>query len=136
MEFNCLKATESLRDDSSLFTTKFPGVLDTHLTNLGRMKDWMEPPCGFEHGFLIISKKRCGLIDCWRSISMIIQSMHFNYHISISLGIMVLVKVNAKSDLIVNLLSTMHVYTSRNMVARTPWTYLYVTALINWDIRV
>ena len=51
---------------------------------------------------------------------MIIQSMHFNYHISISLGIMVLVKVNAKSDLSANLLSTMHVCTSRNMVARTP----------------
>ena len=83
--------------------------------------------------FWSFQKKRCGSIHCWRSISMIIRSMHFNYHISISLGIMVLVKVNAKSDLSANLLSTMHVCTSRNMVARTPWTYLYVTALINWD---
>ena len=60
MEFNCLKATKSLRDDSSLFTTKSPGVLDTYLINFGRMKDCvtLEPPCGFEHGFLIISKKK------------------------------------------------------------------------------
>ena len=28
---NCLKTTEPLRGDSSLLTTKFPGVTGTHL---------------------------------------------------------------------------------------------------------
>ena len=38
MGFNCLKATEPLRRDSLLFTTKFPEVSSTHLINLGYMK--------------------------------------------------------------------------------------------------
>ena len=36
--FNCLKATETLRIDSLLFTTKSPEIPGTHLINLGRMK--------------------------------------------------------------------------------------------------
>ena len=35
--FNCLKATESLRGDSLLFTTKSPGVPGVHLIDLGMM---------------------------------------------------------------------------------------------------
>ena len=31
MGFNCFKATETLRGDSLLFTTQFPGVPGTHL---------------------------------------------------------------------------------------------------------
>ena len=31
MEFNCLKATEALREDSLLFTAKSPGVPCVHL---------------------------------------------------------------------------------------------------------
>ena len=38
MWFNCLKATESLRGDSLLFTTHSPEVPGTHLNDLGRMK--------------------------------------------------------------------------------------------------
>ena len=38
MEFNCLKATEPLRRDSLLFTTKSLGVPGTHLINLRRME--------------------------------------------------------------------------------------------------
>ena len=38
MGLNCLKATEPLRGDSSIFTTKFPEISGTHLTDLGRMK--------------------------------------------------------------------------------------------------
>ena len=40
--FNCLKATEPVRVDSLPFTTKFPEVLDTHLIDLERMKDWVD----------------------------------------------------------------------------------------------
>ena len=39
MGFNCLKATDPLREDILLFKTKSPGVPSTHLINLGRMKD-------------------------------------------------------------------------------------------------
>ena len=42
MGFNCLKATEPLRGDSLLFTTKFPAIPGTHLIDLGRMKDWVD----------------------------------------------------------------------------------------------
>ena len=38
MVFNCLKGTESLRGDSLLFIAKYPGVTNTHLIYLGRMK--------------------------------------------------------------------------------------------------
>ena len=38
MRFNCLEATEPLRGDSLLFTTKSPGGPGTHLIDLGRMK--------------------------------------------------------------------------------------------------
>ena len=38
MGFNCLKATEPLREDSLLSTTKSPGVPVTHLMYLGTMK--------------------------------------------------------------------------------------------------
>ena len=38
MGFNCLKATEPLRGESLLFTTKLPEIPGTHLNDLGRMK--------------------------------------------------------------------------------------------------
>ena len=38
MGFNYLKATEPLREGSSVFTTKFPDIPGTHLIDLGRMK--------------------------------------------------------------------------------------------------
>ena len=38
MGFNCLKATEQLRGDSLLFTTKSPEGPGTHLIDFGRMK--------------------------------------------------------------------------------------------------
>ena len=38
MRFSCLEATELLRGDSLLFTTKSPGGPGTHLIDLGRMK--------------------------------------------------------------------------------------------------
>ena len=38
MGFNCLKATEPLRRDSLLFTTRSPGLPGTQLVNLRRMK--------------------------------------------------------------------------------------------------
>ena len=38
MGFNCLKSTEPLQGDSSLFTTWPPGLPGTHLVDLGRMK--------------------------------------------------------------------------------------------------
>ena len=38
MGFNCLKATEPLREDSLLSTTKSPGLPITHLMHLGTMK--------------------------------------------------------------------------------------------------
>ena len=41
--FICLKATEPLRGDSLLFTTKFPGIPVTHFMDLGRMKGWVDP---------------------------------------------------------------------------------------------
>ena len=40
--FNCLKATESLRGDSLLFTTKSPGVPGVHLIDLGMMNGWVD----------------------------------------------------------------------------------------------
>ena len=39
MEFNCLKAAQPLRRDSSLFTIKSPEVPGTHFVGLERMKD-------------------------------------------------------------------------------------------------
>ena len=39
MGFNCLEATEPLRRDNLLFTTKFPEIPVTNLIDLGRMKD-------------------------------------------------------------------------------------------------
>ena len=41
MDFNCLKATESLRGDCLLLTTKFPGIPGTHFIHVGRMKGWI-----------------------------------------------------------------------------------------------
>ena len=41
MDFNCLKATESLRGDCLLLTTTFPGIPGTHFIHLGRMKGWV-----------------------------------------------------------------------------------------------
>ena len=38
MGFNCLKATEPLREDSLLSTTKSPRVPVTHLMYFGSMK--------------------------------------------------------------------------------------------------
>ena len=38
MEFKCLKATEPLRGDSSLFTTQSPEVAGNHLINFTWMK--------------------------------------------------------------------------------------------------
>ena len=40
--FNCLKATEPLRGDSSLLTTQSPGALGTHFIDLGRMTGWVD----------------------------------------------------------------------------------------------
>ena len=42
MGFNCIKATEPLRRDSLLFTTKFPEIPGTGLIDLGRMKEWAD----------------------------------------------------------------------------------------------
>ena len=39
MGFNWLKATEPLRGDILLFTIQFPGVPDTQIIDLRRMKD-------------------------------------------------------------------------------------------------
>ena len=39
MDFNCPKATETLKGGSLLFTTKFPEVPGTHLIDLKRMKN-------------------------------------------------------------------------------------------------
>ena len=36
--FNCFRATDPLRGDSLLLTTKFPEILGTHLINLSRRK--------------------------------------------------------------------------------------------------
>ena len=52
MGFICLKATEPLKEDSLLFTTKFPEIPGTHLIDLGRVKDCVDlgvTQC-FEHG--------------------------------------------------------------------------------------
>ena len=38
MKFNYLKATEPLRGDNLLLTTKFPKIPGTRLIDLGRMK--------------------------------------------------------------------------------------------------
>ena len=40
--FNFLEATESLRGDSLLFTTKSPGVPGVHLIDLGMMNGWVD----------------------------------------------------------------------------------------------
>ena len=50
--FNCLKATELLREDSLLFTIKFPESPGAHFIDLRKMKTEsnLEPPSGFEHG--------------------------------------------------------------------------------------
>ena len=40
--FNCVEATESLRGDSLLFTTKSPGVPGVHLIDLGMMNGWVD----------------------------------------------------------------------------------------------
>ena len=37
-EFNCVKAKEPLRGSCLIFTTQSPGVPDTHLIDLGKMK--------------------------------------------------------------------------------------------------
>ena len=54
MGFNCLKATKSLRGDSSLFTTKSPEPPGTYLIDLVRIKDCLtlESPIGFKLGTL------------------------------------------------------------------------------------
>ena len=39
MWFNCLNGIEPLRGDSILFTAKSPEIPDTHLIDLGRVKD-------------------------------------------------------------------------------------------------
>ena len=39
---NCLKAIETLRGDSLLFTTKSPEIPSNHLSELRRMKVWVE----------------------------------------------------------------------------------------------
>ena len=51
MGLNCPRATESLREGSLLFTTKFPEIPGTHFIDLGRWKaeSTLEPPSGFEH---------------------------------------------------------------------------------------
>ena len=41
MGFNCLKATNPLRGGSLRFAFKFPEILGTHLTDLRRMKHWV-----------------------------------------------------------------------------------------------
>ena len=43
MGFNYLKTAEPLRGDSLLFTTKFPGIPDTQLIDLGKIRDWVNP---------------------------------------------------------------------------------------------
>ena len=42
MGFHYINATEPLRGDSVLFTTKLPEILGAHLINLERMKGWVE----------------------------------------------------------------------------------------------
>ena len=42
MGFNCLEASEPLRGNCFLFTTKSPGTHGTYFTNLGRMKSWVD----------------------------------------------------------------------------------------------
>ena len=42
MGLNCLTATEPLRGESLLFTTRSPGDPGTHLINLRRMKGWVD----------------------------------------------------------------------------------------------
>ena len=42
LEFNYLKATLPLKEDSSLFTTKFPGVPGTQLIDLVKTKGWVD----------------------------------------------------------------------------------------------
>ena len=43
MGFNCLKATEPLRGDSLLFTTKFPEILGRHLIDLRKYERLSRP---------------------------------------------------------------------------------------------
>ena len=47
MGFNCLKATEPLREGNLLFTNKFPEIPGTHLIDLERLKGLA--PNGFQH---------------------------------------------------------------------------------------
>ena len=47
---NCLKATEPTQDGSSLFTTKFPEIPDTHLIKPRNMRATLKPPSCFELG--------------------------------------------------------------------------------------
>ena len=42
MGFHYRNATEPLRRDSVLFTTKLPEILGAHLINLERMKGWVD----------------------------------------------------------------------------------------------
>ena len=42
MGFTCLKDTEPLQGDSSLFTSKSPGGSGSHLIDLARVKDWVD----------------------------------------------------------------------------------------------
>ena len=46
--FICLKATEPLRGDSLLFTTKSPGVMSIRLIDLGNAESTLGSPSGFE----------------------------------------------------------------------------------------
>ena len=40
--FKCFKTEEVLQGDSILLTTKSPGVSNTYLIDLGKMKDWVD----------------------------------------------------------------------------------------------
>ena len=42
------QAAEPLQRDSLLLTTKCSGCPGTYLIDIGRMKDWLEPSCGFK----------------------------------------------------------------------------------------
>ena len=42
MGFNCLNATEPLPGDNLLFATKSPKIVDTHLIDVEKMKNWVD----------------------------------------------------------------------------------------------
>ena len=42
------QAAEPLQRDSLLLTTKSSGCPGSYLIDIGRMKDWLEPPSGFK----------------------------------------------------------------------------------------